>query len=466
MAREQQQSRSVKIKKCVIYSADGKKNFDIKSLVGVFNYNESIMSPFVAGSIVVADSAGLYNDLPIQGFEKIEIEIQDAIQKGPTQYTLYVWKVSNRIVRDKKQVYTLGLISREALINEGIRVQSPLTGKAEAIIDKLLHTELKSEKKLYSQNSQFDFKMVPNRRRPFDIACSFRPKTVPKAEKKSTAGTTSLQTTSESLKGTAGYLFWENKRGYNFFSVDALCADVEEKAAAGNILPPWGPYVDFPANTDVSDPIFTILSSQFTAELDLFTNLREGKYASLMVFFNPSTGQYEEYPYNMSETYKSREGLGSQETASYTEKEMGKYPTRIMSMILDHETWQNNTEPGTPYEASKNPSQYADWQKHFMAQSLTRFSTLKNQKGVIVIPGNAQICAGDKIDLRLRNKVSDSQGTKKPYDEETSGVYLIEEVTHEYSQIKGDGGGKFTTTLRLMRDSYGMKNKPSAHGTK
>ena len=466
MAKEQEQSRSANIKKCVIYSADGEKNFDIKSLVGAFNYNESIMSPFIAGSLVVADSGGLYNDLPIQGFEKIVIEIQDVLQKGPTTYTLYVWKVSNRIVQDKKQVYTLGLISREALINEGTRVQTPLTGKAEAIIDKLLHSELKTEKKLYSQNSQFDFKMLPNRRRPFDIACSFRPKTVPKEEKKSTAGKTGLQTTSESLKGTAGYLFWENKRGYNFFSVDALCAEVGEKAAAGNILPPWGPYIDFPANTDVSDPVFTILSAQFNAELDLLTNLREGKYASLMVFFNPTTGQYEEYPYNMSETYKSREGLGSQETASYTEKEIGKYPTRIMSVLLDHETWQNNTEPGTPYEGSKNPSQYADWQKHFMAQSLTRFSTLKNQKGVIVIPGNAQICAGDKIDLRLRNKVSDSQGTKKPYDEETSGVYLIEEVTHEYVQGKGAGGGRFTTTLRLMRDSYGIKNKPSAHGTK
>ena len=370
------------------------------------------------------------------------------------------------MLQDKKQVYTLGLISKEALLNEGIRVQTPLSGKAEAIIDKLLHTELKSEKKLKSSPSQFDFKMVPNRRRPFDIACSFRSKTVPVAEKKSSAGNTSLQTTGESLKGTAGYLFWENKRGYNFFSVDALCAEVGEKAAAGNILPPWGPYIDFPANTDVSDPVFTILSAQFTAELDLLTNLREGKYASLMVFFNPTTGQYEEYPYNMSETYKSREGLGSQETASYTEKEMGKYPTRIMSVLLDHETWQNNTEPGTPYESSKNPSQYADWQKHFMAQSLTRFSTLKNQKGVIVIPGNAQICAGDKVDIRLRNKASDEAGTKKPYDEETSGVYLIEEVTHEYSQVKGTGGGQFTTTLRLMRDSYGMKNKPSAHGTK
>jgi hypothetical protein len=130
MAKEQEQSRSANIKKCVIYSADGEKNFDIKSLVGAFNYNESIMSPFIAGSLVVADSGGLYNDLPIQGFEKVVIEIQDVLQKGPTTYTLYVWKVSNRIVQDKKQVYTLGLISREALINEGTRVQTPLNRKS------------------------------------------------------------------------------------------------------------------------------------------------------------------------------------------------------------------------------------------------------------------------------------------------------------------------------------------------
>lgn len=457
MAKEQQQSRSVSIQSCVIYSADGKTSREIKTLIGAFTYTESVMSPFVAGSIVVADSGGLYNDLPLQGFEKIEITIQDVLSKSPTKYTMYVWKITNRIVKDKKQIYTLGVISREALINEGVKVQTPLNGKPEAIIDKLLKKELKTGKTLYSQQSQFSMKMLGNRKRPFDIACSFRNKTVPKEEKKSTVGSSGSATTTSELKGTAGYLFWETIKGYNFFSVDYLCSD------AGTT---HGPYRDFPANTDFSNPVFSILSAEFPSEIDLFTNLREGKYASLMVFFNPSTGQYEEYPYNMSNTYKSRSTLGSQESASYTEKEMGKYPTRIMSMLLDHETWQNDLSPGTPYEASKKPSQYADWQKHFMAQSLTRFSSLKNQTAVVVIPGNAQICAGDKISLELRNKVSDAEGTKKPFDEETSGVYLIEEVTHEYLQGKGAGGGQFQTTLRLMRDGYGMKDKPSNRGTK
>ena len=30
----------------------------------------------------------------------------------------------------------------------------------------------------------------------------------------------------------------------------------------------------------------------------------------------------------------------------------------------------------------------------------------------------------------------------------------------------GSANGKFTTTLRLMRDSFGMKGKQSAHGSK
>jgi hypothetical protein len=83
----------------------------------------------------------------------------------------------------------------------------------------------------------------------------------------------------------------------------------------------------------------------------------------------------------------------------------------------------------------------------------------------IVVPGNPEICAGDKIDIRLMNKVPNQEAKDKPEDEESSGLYLIEEVTQTYDSTEGTNG-KFTTTLRLVRDSYGMKDKPSKHGTK
>jgi len=82
-----------------------------------------------------------------------------------------------------------------------------------------------------------------------------------------------------------------------------------------------------------------------------------------------------------------------------------------------------------------------------------------------VIPGNPDICAGDKIDIRLVNKVPTKDGREEPYDTESSGVYLIGEVTHSYDQLSGSSG-KFLTTLRLLRDSYGLKDRASNHGTK
>ena len=81
----------------------------------------------------------------------------------------------------------------------------------------------------------------------------------------------------------------------------------------------------------------------------------------------------------------------------------------------------------------------------------------------VVIPGNSEICAGDKINIKLVNKAPGARIQDEPYDQESSGIYLIEEVTHTYDSA-ANGNGKFTTTLRLMRDSYG--DIESNHGTK
>ena len=97
-----------------------------------------------------------------------------------------------------------------------------------------------------------------------------------------------------------------------------------------------------------------------------------------------------------------------------------------------------------------------------MAQSIARYKLLSNQKCSIVIPGNAQICAGDKITVRLVSKLPDEEAKDEPWDLESSGQYLIQEVTHTYDTTTGSNG-VFLTTLRLMRDSYGQKDKVSKH---
>ena len=64
----------------------------------------------------------------------------------------------------------------------------------------------------------------------------------------------------------------------------------------------------------------------------------------------------------------------------------------------------------------------------------------------------------------MLSKLPDELAKDEPWDLESSGEYLIGEVTHSYDPTMGNNG-QFLTTLRLMRDSYGMKGKASVHST-
>ena len=192
------------------------------------------------------------------------------------------------------------------------------------------------------------------------------------------------------------------------------------------------------------------------------TALREGKYASTMIFFNHTTGQYEEFGYKITDTYNSMAHLGNQSKVSDLsagQQDMVKTPTRIMSMVLDHEAWYNDPDIADPEDKlAENPSLYADQHKHYAAQTVARKTLLKNQRLSLVIPPNNKIAAGDKIEVILQKRASQEQKKEGPIDEENSGVYLVCDVEHIWSKTDGvDGNGE--TTLQLFRDSYGMKDK-------
>jgi hypothetical protein len=151
--------------------------------------------------------------------------------------------------------------------------------------------------------------------------------------------------------------------------------------------------------------------------------------------------------------------LGAQNTPSlikFSDKSISDYPTRIISTILDHESWYNDPEIASydEQDGSESPSEFCDFHKHFSAQSMMRYELLKHQVATIVIPGNSEICAGDKINIKLVNKTPGARVQNEPYDPESSGIYLIQEVTHTYNSTQSTNG-RFVTTLRLMRDSYG-----------
>tara|TARA_B100000427_G_scaffold324766_1_gene330465 strand:+ start:7300 stop:8757 length:1458 start_codon:yes stop_codon:yes gene_type:complete len=481
-----QSNTDFRLKSVRIYPQGKDKPIPITNLVTAVNYVEDITSPFISATMEVVDSGGLLQGMPIQGGEKILIQVDTNIRDEAFEYSFVIWKIGNRFAKQKKQSYTIGLISEEALVNEGTRVLTRQEGNPEQIVEKLVQKSLNSSKPFFSEPSKFQVKFLPNRRRPFDIISSLAIKAVSSKGKWSDTtqnkafkmgvltpgGISNNDESIEEIRGSSGFFFWESRRGYNFFSVDALCDEPNGTFSAPKLeSESWGPYVEKVGNQeDGADDRFTIYESVFDSEIDLMTSLRKGKYASKVVFFNHSTGQYEEYNYKIKSSYDNMAHLGGQESVSLipvNQTELSDQHSRVMSIMLDHETWYNdpNIASINTKDGATKPTEFADWQKFYAAQSLARYQLLKNQQCSIVIPGNAEICAGDKIDVRLVNKLPDKEAKKQPFDKESSGLYLIQEATHTYDRTIGTNG-RFLTTLRLMRDSYGMKDLDSGHGTK
>ena len=457
------------------------ETLDITALISSVNYVESVYMPFVSATMVTVDSGGLLQNLPIQGMEKVKIAVKTNIREENFEYNFRVWKVANRYTQQNTQVYTIALVSEEALLNETVRVTARLQGNPESIVSKLLSDSsyLGSAKQVFSENSLFEVSYLPTRERPFDIIGKLLAKSVSPHAKysedktaKSSSSSASSDPATKKVKGSSGFFFWETHRGYNFFAVDSLCADEESplKSKKWNVKE-WGPYVERAINvSDNSDNRFTIKSATFKSDLDLMSSLRKGQYGSKIVFFNHSTGQYEEYDYVLTDTFDNMAHLGGQQSlnqVSATGKDLSKTPSKLMSILLDHETWYNEPEPASPEptDGGKDPTKFADWQKYYAAQSVARYRLLQLQQCQVVIPGNAEICAGDRVDIRLINKAPSSETLKNEVDIESSGLYLAAEVTHTYDRTKSNNGS-FTTTIKLTRDSYGMKGEQSNHGNK
>ena len=481
----EQHSSEANLIRCVISKFGGAEPTALGAdMLGAFDVNESIESPFMAGSLTISDSKNFINEYPIQGGENITMELKSTFDDAPVVYKFVIAKIGARIIKNKAHVYVLVLCSPEALLNEGIRVQDPLTGNPEQIVAKMLSkTYLASTKKLFSEPSRFETRINPSRDRPFDIIAQLLKRSVSAKTNYQGINSTNTTETAQQVKGSAGFFFWETRRGYNFFSIDALCDTSEngkfifkDKKEGDKESRPrlqteaWGPYIETVANTQASgDQRFIISDAMFTSEIDLMASLRKGKYSSLIVFFNHSTGQYEEYTYKIKDSYDNMAHLGGQDAISLVpanQVELSNFPTRVMSMILDHESWYNKGGIANPDDAkATDPNKFADWQKYYMAQGIARAELLKNQEAKVNIPGNPLICAGDKIDLKIQSKLADKLRKKQPFDLETSGVYLVKEIRHLFNFLDGTNG-TCKTTLGLFRDSYGVKEVPSSHGNK
>ena len=419
-------------------------------------YHEDIFYPAYGATVVVVDSQeNLISSMPIQGFEKVVFEVED-VNGDDYSYEFRVWKVSNRSSTDRRQIYTLCLISVEGLINEGMRVNTIQTGTPTEIAAKLLKEKLGvSPGQIFAQESEGRIKMLPVKKTPFSVIRSLQSKTVAKKEpskktSKSESGAVPSATASDvgagaqKAKGTAGFLFFQTRKGFVYKSIDEL-SSVDAAPTIGSN------YVWSPGKTSGEDSTYKIQEVIYGSEIDMMKKLREGTYSSIIHYLDINTGKYEEFVYSLKDTWDDMVHMGSQTKLPIGQTTLSEYPSRVMSTIVNNECWYSGTDVAT------EKSEYLDRQKDYLSQGISRLGLMFNQVLTISVTGHLELSAGDKIEVRIPNQKTEQDREEEVWDPEHSGTYLIKHLNHQFD-IPGQN---VYTVLELIRDSYGIKDKES-----
>jgi len=425
-----------------IESNDQSRTVDITSGVISFEYFEDIFSPTITAKVKVVNTGNtisskdnpdgskqsLYTGLPLRGGERLAVKISGNSKNNPgldfskkSQDYFYVSSISDVISETQKESFTLHLVSREAITNETSRVPKkyPSSSSIDTSVRSILSDYLKTDKIGTIDKTSNNYGFIGNMRKPFTVLVWLASKGVPVS----------------SGDGTAGFLFYQTRDGFQFRSIDGL----NDQAAKATYT--HSEVTNNYDDTNKVDDDFRILNYLVDRNQNLIEKLRMGTYCSQRSYFNLLNFSFTNSVFKLSDYSKKTNNLGSElklpKISNSSNTGLGDVPTRIISQVLDIGTM----EQGVSTKANADPGKY-------QSQGLMRYNVLFTQSLDVMISCNTNLRAGDIIECNFP-KISESDA--KEYDPETSGLYMIKELCHHFDVNRS------YTSMKLVRDTFGKK---------
>ena len=379
----------------------------------------------------------IYNGLPLRGGERVQIKIAGNskenkgldFSKDPTQY-FYIASVTNVLLSEGSESFTLNLVSREAITNETVRVgkKFPTSQKISGSVEDILKNYLHADKIGEIEETQNTYGFIGNLKKPFSIITWLASKSV---SGKAKPGEDS----------SAGYVFFETQEGYNFLSIDKI---MESKPYENDFV-----YKPGIVSTDDKNKDFKILTYATNRNQDLIGKLERGAYSSVRYYVNPVSFVPTISVFNAKDYQGKANNLGDKEIMlpridDRSDKTLGDLPSRIFVGMLDVGTLEKDASDegwNDPVKRNADPTR-------IHSQSMMRYNQIFTQVVDIQIPLNTNITAGSIIRCVFPQL---SKVKRKQPDPEISGLYMIKELAHYF-----DGKGSYTK-LKIVRDSFGRK---------
>ena len=389
---------------------------DITNQVMAIQIFEDMFSPFTSGTLEVRDSLDLLNVLPLNGEEFLHLKISTpTLDKDNIDHKFYIFKMSNRVMAgDRSTIYTLHFISVEALTDLNTKISKTFSGKCSDIIKMILDDKtrgLNVTKPYTIEETKNSTKYISNFWPPVK-------------------NINNVIETSINMNNQSSYVFYENRTGFNFVSLDSLYVTNIFQTFVYDV------YIrDEPSNTlkttrNVTEDYKRIREINVPTEFDYIERVRGGMFGSKMYTHDLSSKRISLNAYNMLDNFASQKHLNKFPLAS--NKVSYSYDELIMTVPKYH---NNFSDFGDSTNANSIQNRAS-----LMAQ-------INGNKLQIVVPGRFDYTVGLRVELKLYKIEPNSKTDTQILDGMLSGTYLISAINHYVSRTMHE------CTFELIKES-------------
>ena len=183
---------------------------DVTNQIVAFEIYEDIFSPFITGTLALRESIDYAGLFPLVGEEYINIRIKTPTFDDKNMMIddqFFIYKMTNRnMVGDRNVIYELHFISREAIVDMNKRISKSYEGNVSDLAKEILSDKingLETTKNILTEPTENSTKYISNYWSPVK-------------------NVNFLAECAKNGNGVPNYLFFENRYGFNFGSLDTL----------------------------------------------------------------------------------------------------------------------------------------------------------------------------------------------------------------------------------------------------
>ena len=414
----------------------------LNGLVMSLTIFENIFTPTMSGQIVLLDTNSIVLNLPIIGQEYLSFKIKTASLGNErtdiidyTENVFSIYKIDKRLMGDGAEAIVLHFASPEMMRNSRTRVSKSYTNSIDKIVIDVLQNEryINSKKDLFIEVTVGVRKLIAPSSLPFTFI---------------------QKLASEAIftknKGSPYFMFFENKDGIHFRSLDSLYS--QPVSAEYNTGKFFHQENSGTVVKDILEEYSRPIGHQIVQANDMLSNVRGGLLGSNLITHDIYKKNYNTKSFRYFKNFPDHGRLSDNPiyntnvidefgntVDNFTNANIHLHPT---SKVEESDAQHYTDTTTAPY----SPNRIENSLLHRQA----KFLELKKGLSLVVeVHGMTNMAIGQTINFEML-VVGETHGKSKA-DPYYSGKYLITQLRHQFSEVPQR---YHTIAMTIVKDGY------------